>query len=302
MFVNGGGVLASTLLFYNMSIAQETDFCSSEPTVVFDSHSSGVSLHSDPDLLASYTDEIIDVRSNLVIDDNTLFTNCVLIMSPGVSITVASGITLSFDQLSHLLSCRYMWKGIIVESNSALLDVSNTTIEDAEIAVLAKESSRVNMISCTLNRNAIGIANYVDTQGKGASFALTLEGTSIECTSDLNSPYVGQTANFYKRSYRGIWFRDCAQNIAGADDAQNTIDGCTVGIELDKGNLTVQGTLISNSKISNTIYTAIDAHGNAISPVEIQYAKGGNGIWAHNNGLLRVFEIRTNPPTHFSLN
>lgn len=109
------------------------------------------------------------VTGNVTVSTGTVIFSAVdMRCSPGVSITVASGATLTITQ-SHLYSCFDMWQGIDVQPGGYLV-VNTSLIEDATQAIKVDNNTsttgRVLDISSTIfNRNNIGISvsNYTQT-------------------------------------------------------------------------------------------------------------------------------------------
>lgn len=99
---------------------------------------------------------------------NVAFIGVDMRCSPGSSITVASGATLTITQ-SHLYSCFDMWKGIIVQ-DGGYLNINTSLIEDAEKAVEIDNNTSttgkvLDVSQTTFNHNyiSIGISNYTQT-------------------------------------------------------------------------------------------------------------------------------------------
>jgi hypothetical protein len=118
------------------------------------------------------------LSSNITITGNCTFTNAIVLISPGVTITVANNAKLTLDKC-HLFTCptdNKMWAGIVLASGastSGQIEVrNNTLIEDANAAITAfnckTPAAGAQIIKCDAaifnrNRYAIDIENYAPT-------------------------------------------------------------------------------------------------------------------------------------------
>lgn len=110
-----------------------------------------------------------DATTSISVTSGTVeFQGGVFKMSPYVSITVASGATLTINN-AHLYACNDMWTGIIVQPGGRLIINNNSLIEDALIAVNIDGHTATSTIltatTAVFNKNytAISISNYTQT-------------------------------------------------------------------------------------------------------------------------------------------
>jgi len=119
--------------------------------------------------------------TNVVITDRTFY------LSPGVSITVNNGASLTLRHC-HLLACSNMWQGIIVKPGGKLTIQGNNSglgsmVEDAIEAVnctgWSTTTNTLTIDNCVFNRNRIAIS--INNFSFGSNFPATIRNAVFTC-------------------------------------------------------------------------------------------------------------------------
>lgn len=102
------------------------------------------------------TDMVVCIEANFTINTTEFtFDNCIVKISPGVTITV-DGVRKLVIKDSKLFACEQMWEGITLNWFSTI-ETQSSTIEDANIAIYSQNLSGLSIIGTTFNRNRVGI-------------------------------------------------------------------------------------------------------------------------------------------------
>jgi hypothetical protein len=118
-------------------------------------------------LSGTYSNQVYRINNNVQINSNTSFINCEVKVSPGVTITVNSRLSI---RGSHFFACSNMWNGFNI-TNAGSMSVTdyvipssgqtrNSLIEDAYFAIQASANN--------LNSNAISIRNTIFNRNQNA--------------------------------------------------------------------------------------------------------------------------------------
>jgi hypothetical protein len=134
------------------------------------------------------------VIGNFEVDVPLTFLNAVVKINPGVTIAIKpspngydSGSSLSIDN-SKLFACSGLWKGITVGQLSTVSTSNNTSIEDAEVAILATGLSSLTIQQTTFNRNRVGVELFTALPNPFVPGPLVwaFTGNNFTCDAPLN--------------------------------------------------------------------------------------------------------------------
>ncbi|MBK9109027.1 MAG: hypothetical protein IPM92_11855 [Saprospiraceae bacterium] len=131
----------------------------------------------------------INIDRDLLIDVNNFkFINAIIMIEPGVSITVDESITFKIEN-SKLFACDQLWEGIILTGNSKIQTSTNTIIEDAQGAIQTiNHQCYMDIQNTTFNRNRIGI--YMEAPAnaliKPNAYITAFRRNAFTCTGPLN--------------------------------------------------------------------------------------------------------------------
>ncbi|HXB10393.1 MAG TPA: hypothetical protein VNZ45_00285, partial [Bacteroidia bacterium] len=126
----------------------------------------------------SVSNLIFDIGPGVVITvNNTLIlSNCVFRFGAGAGMVIASPVTLSIINNSHLYSCMDTWNGIKLNPGSALNFNSNSWLEDAQIGIESVGGAVYTINTGIFNHNFINI--QVDPSGPHNG---TIKNSALTC-------------------------------------------------------------------------------------------------------------------------
>ena len=135
----------------------------------------------------------VHIKGDFVVDNTFRFINCIIKIDPGVTIYVQSPNSLIKTYLfvidnSKLFACNNMWKGIVLSTNTSIMTLNQTVIEDAQIAIKAEDIQYCALFieSTTFNRNDIGIFLSHTTNISHPAIIYRLSNNTFKCTAPLN--------------------------------------------------------------------------------------------------------------------
>ncbi len=97
-----------------------------------------------------------DITTDIIIDDQVSFSDCMLNFAPNVKVTVTSKGQLAFTNC-QLFACEKLWDGIIVEKQG-WLTMKNCSIEDAEASIQPQTYSAILLDNNVFDRNRVAIS------------------------------------------------------------------------------------------------------------------------------------------------
>ena len=184
----------------------------------------------------------LQVEGTLEIDVDYCLRGYQLVMKPASRILVKSGVTLTVDESTKIRGCDQMWQGIALE-DGATLNVDNSTIEDAQYAILATGNGNVSVTNSVFNNNFVGIyflQSFAATPSLGAFFGNAFDGGSFL------PPYPGQSSDpastIGGQPFAGVWINRAAM----VNCLDNTFDGLANGIYVRNANLKISGSKFTN--------------------------------------------------------
>ncbi len=223
-------------------------------------------------------DGIVNVTSNFAIS------NTEVVLGPHAKINVYGGGVLKINN-SYLHGCCQLWQGILVGGNGTL-QITGSTIEDADTAVTAIFNAVYKLDHTTFNKN------YLDVDAWGSGFNQTAIVTN--CTFDCDNgiapatfPYSGLRAPLFGyRSFTGVRATDLfptnTLTIGGSAITGNTFKNHDYGIAGSAVGLTA----------SHNYFTGID--GNSINTYQIGPFAKGTAIAVENTGSTNYYTSLTN--------
>ena len=147
------------------------------------------------------------------------------ITDPTVTITVVAGQTLNIINGASLFACSDMWQGII--NNGGTVNITNSTVEDAIIAMDTKNSGQFTLSNSTFDHNYITLkiqnGDYVNMlTGK-------ITGCTFKCTGNkiLKAPHVNELSLYHIHL---IDVENFTIGDAGNTNLQNTFEPAKFGI------------------------------------------------------------------------
>lgn len=195
--------------------------------------------------------------SIITLTQNLQITGGALSFPANYRIVVPAGINLMLTN-TRLHACGDMWQGIIVEPGGSLTMNPGSKIEDAETAVLLRQTTNLNSnLSCdhaTFSGNYIGIKMEAN-----AGLNFNNIGMSIVSTT-FNSPNItlrhSGNLTTSNQSYAGMYLNNWTGIIGKYGSQQNLFDHQNIGIRSNQCVLTVMTSKFSNVHI-DPIYTGI---------------------------------------------
>jgi len=172
------------------------------------------------------------IQGEFIIDNNFVIDQCIVRMGPGAEIIVTGGHVLEVVD-SDLSACTIMWRSITVQ-DSAVVNVFNSTIADAQYGVKALDGSMVNAYNSSFKRNYVGIGVPDNAMGWNNT-VVNVHGTTFSTGGPLAPPFAGQTPALGTKGFAGIEVHDMALLIYGWNsfsDLSNGIvaDGCDLSV------------------------------------------------------------------------
>ncbi len=143
----------------------------------------------------TFSNDTIFIADSLIVNDTLEFFNSRLIIGGGGSITVVdSGY---FYVASTIVeACDTMWRGITANLGSKVMITEQSTVRDANVAVLAKNKSVITIIDSKLLSNARNVVIPVMSGISTISVILTMYGDTIAMDSSAFLPnYIGQPSH-----------------------------------------------------------------------------------------------------------
>ena len=157
----------------------------------------------------------VAIHGELTVDQDLIFANTQIIMDQGASIRILSGKELALNNSTITAGrCNYMWKGIILENNSALKTQNGSSISDAHYAINVLENasfafSELSSLTTNFSRNYISF--YAGKNVNGHTIEMSggnNPGININGLPNLLTPYWGQPSVPLSNSFAGIYLRD----------------------------------------------------------------------------------------------
>ncbi|MCC7159933.1 MAG: hypothetical protein IT281_10410, partial [Ignavibacteria bacterium] len=185
----------------------------------------------------------VNIQGDFTIDGTFAFINCNIILDPGARIIVKSSRNLVIRQ-STLTPCLKMWRGIELNVGSFLLTYEST-IEGAEIAVLAKTGSYPNLLNTIFKDNYVSLNIPYSLPWNTSN--CTISGCEFSGSGTMYPPYTGQVTIIGNKPFAGIIARRNQLQITPSSVDINTFSGLSNGII----------GLSSDLRISNCIFEDI---------------------------------------------
>lgn len=136
-----------------------------------------------------FSNQTIFIEGSLIVDIDLSFTDCIVRMWPGTSLTThPSGVEIEAIG-TDFFSCHQMWRGITLLTGSSLI-FNSCQIEDAQYALTIGDGVSTSLINNVFNRNFVGIRN-----ASGGVSNLNFQAFYLNifrCHADLHDPYQGQ--------------------------------------------------------------------------------------------------------------
>ncbi|HHM21798.1 MAG TPA: hypothetical protein ENJ20_07215 [Bacteroidetes bacterium] len=188
---------------------------------------------------------------------------------------------LNIQNTTTLQGCDQMWQGIALE-DGAILNVDNSTIEDARYAILATSNGDISVTNSVFNNNFVGIyflQPVAATPSLNAFFGNSFNG------GEMLPPYPGQSSHpastIGSQPYAGVWVNRANMiNCSG-----NKFNGMANGIFVRNADL----------KISGSKFTEITDNG-------YNGFLAGNAVW-HSGGkyTLQMTGFGGSPGSPFTI-
>jgi hypothetical protein len=259
------------------------------------------------------TTDNININGVLTIDQSITFTGCPNIyMGRDAEIIITAGRTLTLQpgkpNITHIQSaCNYMWDGIIIPNNTAILHVyGGSIIEDANYAIVSQNGGEFDVTGSILRNNYRDII----VQPYSGTYNSHIYGSTLSCPRDLYPTY--PPYNLHERTNTGITITELATTWtigdATASANKNTFDNMWYGIKSSKTNdFTSQNLSIVNNLFTNintsyggisdpskgvaVYYTTDNNSGGVVSYLTVggtgTYSGNyfGGGTWGCNTGI-----------------
>ncbi len=211
--------------------------------------------------IGNYITGNVCIVGDFIIDNYFIFYDAVVKVNEGVKISTNGSSQLTIER-SKLFACNGLWKGIVLGQATSIITKSST-IEDAEIAILAVLNNTLSIQRTIFNRNRIGI-DALGEPSIAAPFFQLFRLNTFSCTAPLNGTINEITTagvriknvalNTITGSQVGLnWFRDIIYGIYATGGLSIIATSGIVmerikkdGIFMEEGLLT-----ISNSSFTN---------------------------------------------------
>ncbi len=188
---------------------------------------------------------IVYINNMLVIDQNTNIINSnYLRFGPNGGISINAGVTLNLNNSTLAPYCGQMWKGIIHNQNSALLNLLNTNIVGAEGGVQVTGNGGFKIEASRFIDNLVGVSisnrNTINNQLISMNYFGDVEGIP------LLFPYANLNTTFV-----GIYILNSQNMIVGSDALVGNVGGGNMFKRIK------EGVRINNSQVyltRNTFY------------------------------------------------
>ncbi|MCO6500738.1 MAG: T9SS type A sorting domain-containing protein [Vicingus serpentipes] len=179
-----------------------------------------------------------DANSILNVDVPYTLNATNFIMRKDAQINIQSGVTLTITNNSHLFSCTELWNGIFIPDNTSTLIIDgNSSVEDAETAIVSTNGGVYQLDGAILNKNF----KHIVVNAFTAAHTATVVNSMLSCNASATSP--GNTLKVPRSNQRtsvGVEITDVA-NIQMGDPAfgSNSFDNMDFGITNVRSNLSV---------------------------------------------------------------
>lgn len=185
----------------------------------------------------------VSVQGEFIIDQTFVFTGCTVAMEPGSKITVMPSTTLLIDN-STLEACSNMWQGIYIEPRGNCT-VRNSSVNDAQYAIYAKDESTYGLYSSVFDRNFVSV--FVPQSMLGInSIGQLIDNCTFTNSSSLHAPFAGQTPAPTANSFAGIQAYDVMIDVSGLGTNHNHFRRLSNGIVTSRCNVIVSNTDFTN--------------------------------------------------------
>lgn len=168
--------------------------------------------------------------ATVIFDKSVTMTSCGVSMGGGSRIIVTGNNTVFNASATTIAACRDMWDRIQLENNARIIFENNTTIRDADIALVPTTSATMSFSSITqttFDRNRIGI-QIRNQQFNPVAFS--------------RNTFVGGTLKNGNLADMGMEFLNCDY----ADIVNNTFRGLQAGIDLESSTINVGQCIFQN--------------------------------------------------------
>ncbi|MGQ0829106.1 MAG: T9SS type A sorting domain-containing protein [Bacteroidota bacterium] len=176
----------------------------------------------------------VSINGTFTIDNNFTFSGCNVLLGTNAKIVINPTRTLNITS-SNLSACVNLWDGIYINGTTAKLNVTSSTIKDAEHAVVSVNGGPYTISSSILDKNHIGI----DVQSYNGAHTGTITSTQFTSSATLKNPRPGE------RGYAGVLLTNVTGsiNITGSG---NIFDNLDYGVYGTNSNATIQKALFRN--------------------------------------------------------
>jgi hypothetical protein len=203
------------------------------------------------------------------------FENCELFFSEGASIKVEPGYTLAIDGVTMDASCQKMWKGIILDNASLLVETngsSSSNVLNAEFGVNSLCGSRLKVRRCNFIDNIVGInSNKLSANGNNFQFITYIKANEFYSTADFrkHTPYFNMQTNRGDRGMAGIRLKNVVANIGNSSIGTR----CNYFHDLNAGVLAYNSALSFTNNVFENIMPDVtynsQSNGPAISNIDM---------------------------------
>lgn len=222
-------------------------FCNEEISLVINALP-GLTYNASSNFPGGLIGENIILNTDFYINTPTYqIASCHIHVAPGRRIIINSNSNCTIFG-SSLFACQRRWQGIQVLQNGGQLNMAETNIEDAEIAIEAFAYSNVRIAGNNFNRNVIGVANHSTSLQNGETFNLIATGNTFQCSSQLLPPANVNFTSSAGWSRAGMRFVRCSETVGILNATANIFRALNFGIEIYSSDIYINNCIFSGQR------------------------------------------------------
>lgn len=208
-------------------VISTTDLCIAQSDTVW----TGVLFSTS--LPKTFINDTIYIADSLIVNDTLEFFNSRLIIGGGGSITVVDSGYLYVAQ-TIIEACDTMWRGITANLNSKVMITEQSSVRDANVAVLAKNKSVITIVQSNLLNNARNVVIPTTSGVTTMDVLLTMYDDTIAMVSPTyKHSYPGQPAHAF-RPLSGVEAHHWVGTIGNSSKQKNVFMNLIAGINAER--------------------------------------------------------------------
>lgn len=206
----------------------------------------------------------VSIQGDFYLDQDVTIVNAQVSVAPGAHVVMEPGRYLRIVNSSFAACNGVFWKGITAD-DGCIVVMDNSSIADAEHALMARNSAILSVSSSEINNNRVGIC--VPEQGQFNSVSIAVSNTEFHAEGPLAQPYANQQSVLGAQGYAALDINDMYLDFSGGG---NTIRDLSNGIVANQCDAYVTDCHFADIQ-PDPAYDELDGNGAAIN------AYGGKG-------------------------